>query len=242
MKTTIMLRGIFLLILLLTAESFSGLWPSKTVTTGLLAGISFLAVIGFLIVKDENKIRHEADLHEELPDPPNTKDIFADTQLISNSADLVEKTESAIQQLPVPEKMNDRETVEAIENYLKHFYDRYKGFYGEVQLIPVEASDIQAQNIRRQLVEMGIHALSFARAAKLSKLTRPNDEPNIRLILEQIDVGELPKSTYRMYTDDPYKTEKRYHILRRIFQEMDLDHLNVLIETVCISPEFLKKY
>jgi hypothetical protein len=29
--------------------------------------------------------------------------------------------------------------------------------------------------------------------------------------------------------------------LRKIFQEMDLDHLNVLTENVYISPEFLKK-
>ena len=155
----------------------------------------------------------------------------------------VEPTQKSQPEIPetLPELHSDAETLKAMESYLHHFYMCYKNFYGDIQKIPVAADEYQARNIRRQLVEMGLHALSFARAAKLKKLHRRNDEPNITLVNEHLQVDQLEPGSFRMYNEDPYQTEKRYHILRKIFQEMDLDHLNVLVEKVYISPEFLKK-
>jgi len=207
---------------------------------GLLLGIFLLSVTGLIFLKTSTgNVNEMIDL----------EDGFSESEaLILSNADRENKIIFKSGRLKVKDNqelnhqsLTDEQTVSDMEIYLHNFYNRYKNFYGDIQKIPVQAEDWQKHEIKRKLIEMGLHALSFARVCKLKKLHRIHDEPNVRLIIENITISELDPSSYRNYTDDPYKTEKRYHILRKIFQEMNLEHLDAIVETVYISPEFLKK-
>lgn len=194
-----------------------------------LAGLFFLKENQLM---DLDPVTASSNLHQ----PRATQDVHAEKESDQpTGSEILENTVSGLE-----DNSGQIETRRAMQEYLAHFYQCYQNFYGDIQKMPADPSREQRQQIKRGLVEMGLHTLSFARAARLNKLHRKNDEPNIRLIVDHLSLRQLEKQTYRMYTDDPYQTEKRYHILRKVFQEMDLDHLNVLVETVYIGTEFIK--
>lgn len=205
---------------------------------GLLSGIFLLSATCLFLIKTETGNENElTDLEQSSSENKSSNSFDSD----QNKKFVFKPVRLKTNQELNPESVTDEETVSDMEIYLHNFYNKYKNFYGDIQKIPVQPEDWQKHEIKRQLIEMGLHALSFARVCKLKKLHRIDDEPNVRLIIEDLTISELEHSSYRNYTDDPYKTEKRYHILRKIFQEMNLEHLDAIVETVYISPEFLKK-
>lgn len=132
-------------------------------------------------------------------------------------------------------------TSETLHRYMTQFLARYDGFYRYIQEIPVRPDAAQKQQIRRNLVEMGLHAHSLARAYKFDPtLQSLADEPNVTLILNGETVPSLPPSAYRTFTDDPQLFDPRYQFLREVLREMDLGQLdNVLAQKVYIAPTYL---
>lgn len=128
-----------------------------------------------------------------------------------------------------------------VEKFLEGLYQKYKNFYGDIEGMAIDPKREESRLVKRRLVEMGLLSLSLARAWKLGKLNRPNDEPNIKIITNRYSIAELERRDYRLYSTDPYETEKRYHILRKVFQDLDLDQLDVCVENTYIDPEHLKK-
>lgn len=131
--------------------------------------------------------------------------------------------------------------VEAIRHYVRCFANRYGDFYQMLENLPEPITDEPTKKaIRRQLVEMALHAQSFMRASSLAKMQRPQGEPNLLLITNNWQVSQLDPQTYQLFTDDPYKTSKRYRLLQQILAEMHIGHLEgALLHDIYLTADYL---
>lgn len=141
----------------------------------------------------------------------------------------------------IPAEIAEREHL-VIDQYLTNFYARYGDFYKVIQDIPIEPDEQDKRQIKRRLVEMGLHAHSLARAYKHNPaLDRPADEPNLLLILENKQVGDLPAQAYKTFESGPYKSANNFQFLQQVLLSLDLGELEgALMQTIYLAPRYLK--
>jgi hypothetical protein len=165
--------------------------------------------------------------------------------------------ESAAESLPEPEEsektplsmpvespvqsISPSEKEELTRFYLENFYKKYGNFYTTIELFPEFPTDETTKTkVKQQLVEMGLHAHSFARAYLFDYLSRPEKEPNVILIQEQKKVQDLAPDLYKVLTLDGQKTSKRYRFLAKIITEIGIDSLDeVLLNDTYLTKEIL---
>jgi hypothetical protein len=128
-----------------------------------------------------------------------------------------------------------------LDQYLIQFRARYGEFYRFLQDIPIQPDEAQKQQIRRWLVEMGLHAHSLARAHKFDPtLNSVAEEPNVTLVLTDQQIETLPPSAYRTFSDDPHVFDRRYQFLRQVLQDMNLGTLDgALAQKMYYTPTYL---
>lgn len=125
------------------------------------------------------------------------------------------------------------------KKYIENFYKRYGDFYTNIELLTEYPTDeLTKQKIKQRLVEMGLHAHSFARAYLFNYLDRPQKEPNTILIYEQKEVKDLDAKLYKILSLDGQETNKRYRYLAKIIAEMTINSLEgVLLSDTYVPSE-----
>jgi hypothetical protein len=200
---------------------------------------------GETVEADSESIDAEGTTHEEATGATTT-------QVIDDEKDGVTPNPDAP---PLPEATHDSDTPTeeigeeiappmerqvpfVLHQYLTRFVARYGGLYQFLQEIPVQPDEAQKQQVRRWLVEMGLHAHSLARAYKLDPtLNALTEEPNILLILNDQTVKWLPETSYRTFVDDPNVFDRRYQFIHQVLRDMDLGELeNALAQKIYITP------
>ena len=133
------------------------------------------------------------------------------------------------------------EKEELVNQYINNFITRYGDFYQKIEeLSEFPKDEVSKQKIKQQLIEMGLHAHSFARAYSLNRLNRPQKEPNIMLIQENFTIKDLSENDYKVYSENPYETNKRYRFLRAILVEMNIGLLDgALLHDTYLPEKFL---
>lgn len=159
---------------------------------------------------------------------------------------VVDDVEEEKPTLALPEELKHThkaisENEKLVEKYFENFSKRYGDFFDMIETLPEYPTDeATKQQIKQQLVEMGLHAHSFARAYTFDRLNRPEKEPNLLLIQENKMVNELKPTDYKVFTKNPYETNKRYRFLRAILVEMNIGSLEgALLHDTYLPKEFL---
>jgi hypothetical protein len=135
-----------------------------------------------------------------------------------------------------------RQEAEIIKTYMKNFLKRYGDLYTNIELLTEYPADEPGkQKIKQNLIEMGLHAHSFARAYLFDYLKRPKKEPNILLIYEAKEVKDLDAKLYKILSLDGQETNKRYRYLAKIIAEMTVNSLEgALLNDTYVSAETFK--
>lgn len=130
---------------------------------------------------------------------------------------------------------------DALYLYLQNFYSRYGGLYQFMQEIPIQPTEEEKQKIKQALVEMALHAHSLTRAFNHSKsVDKLSTDLNVKMILENIYINELPNDSYRVFDSNPEKTQRAYRILQGILKEMDIGKLDgVLMHNIHLTDNQL---
>jgi hypothetical protein len=204
--------------------------PASTPSGG-LPGIGLLALGGLLwgiaAFMKRDKVSEPAQVpRQETPIvQEQTKAIIAPTQ-----------PETPANVLSEPSPASDWQADQtALKQYMMAFYQRYGQFYDDLQTLSTELSEAEKQQIRRQLVEMALHAHAFVEGYQHLPLTRLTEVPNVRLLVQPTNRPAAPDLTI-----DPYKTAKRYRVLLSVLQEMQLGELeNVLLQDLHVPKSLL---
>ncbi len=171
-----------------------------------------------------------------------SKDIYKSLPVFKNTIERNELTqpEGDIKKVAEPAK-KDTPGTDLTRIYMENFQKTYGDFYTNLELMTGFPSDEKAiQKAKQQLIEMGLHAHSFARAYLYNYLGRPNKEPNLILIFEQKIVKDLDAGLYRNLSLDGQKTNKRYRYLAQILAEMKISSLEgALLNNTYVSQDTL---
>ena len=141
----------------------------------------------------------------------------------------VDSRESSLQ--GSPDALSSIEKEQAlVSEYAKQFYGRYGDLFEQLQKTSIPPTEAEREAILRQLVEMALHAHTFAYFGIMDKLGRLNESPNARLLLENKAVSQLPEDQRKVFTTDPYQTDAKYRALYELLKSLNIKQLNVLAE------------
>jgi hypothetical protein len=123
--------------------------------------------------------------------------------------------------------------------YMDKFYEQYHDFYDNIQKLPNQPTEADKQQIKRKIVEMGLHAHTWMMVYKLQKMDRLQGEPNVALMMNDGKIEMVDKHIYTDFTTDPYNTPQRIRFLKKIIEEIDIgDNLNAFLNNVYVSKEY----
>jgi hypothetical protein len=123
--------------------------------------------------------------------------------------------------------------------YMDKFYEQYHDFYDNIQKLPNQPTEADKQQIKRKIVEMGLHAHTWMMVYKLQKMDRLQGEPNVALMMNDGKIEMVDKHIYNNFTTDPYNTPQRIRFLKKIIEEIDIgDSLNAFLNNVYVSKEY----
>lgn len=140
---------------------------------------------------------------------------------------------------PVP-----NEELALIQQYARQFYKRYGMLFEELQQESLPLAIGTRERVLQQLIEMALHAHTFAYYGIMDKLSALDQSPNARLLLENRKLEGLPDPPIRVFSPRPYETDTKYRALYDLVKDLPLRELDVLLEDqVHIPPDFfaLKK-
>ncbi|GHB88834.1 hypothetical protein [Persicitalea jodogahamensis] len=123
-----------------------------------------------------------------------------------------------------------------VHAYVRKFYDRYGSLFEDLQTLPLPPNDTARAVVLQKLVEMALHAHSFAYYGIMDRLAQLDQSPNARLLLEDCPASRLP---HRLFTTDAYQTDAKFRALYEIVKSVPIQELDVLLEDqVYVPPAF----
>ncbi len=136
------------------------------------------------------------------------------------------------------------EELALIQLYVHQFYKRYGTLFEELQQESLPLAIGTRERVLQQLIEMALHAHTFAYYGIMDKLSALDQSPNAQLLLENRKLEGLPDPPIRVFSPRPYETDTKYRALYDLVKDLPLRELDVLLEDqVYIPPDFfaLKK-
>ncbi|MFN8348837.1 MAG: hypothetical protein U0X91_27810 [Spirosomataceae bacterium] len=215
---------------------YSPVWSWLALGLGLAA--SFLGVWGWMVAERSplpERNPKEEKVEVEIPFTPQGESEEQATQE-ENSLSMLLSTETMAQESNYEAEWN------LINRYAKQLYERYGDLFEKLQEGNMPPTETERENILRKLVELALHAHTFAHFGMMDKLGRLEESPNVRLLLENINVSQLPEDQREIFTTRPDKTGVKYRALYEVLKSLNIKQLNVLTEDrIYISEEFWEK-
>jgi hypothetical protein len=120
------------------------------------------------------------------------------------------------------------------EKYFICLDKRYDDLLETARIIN-EKDPAEITRLWRILISLGLHQYDYMKKICDDGNWRPEQAANIRLVLDEINVGALKKEEYKIYTDDPRYLATDFRVLRRRLRELGIEQLeDVLISGVRI--------
>ncbi|MBU1822896.1 MAG: hypothetical protein KKG00_15520 [Bacteroidetes bacterium] len=210
--------------------SFPG-WLDGAVGCWLLAAA--LGVAGWLRREDNSE---KIDNEEFSPPIAESETPVPYPARVTISNEVAEPVNSS---LPVPNV-----ELALIQLYARQFYKRYGTLFEELQQESLPLAIGTRERVLQQLIEMALHAHTFAYFGIMDKLGALDQSPNARLLLENRKLEAQPDPPIRVFSPRPYETDAKYRALYDLVKDLPLRELDVLLEDqVYIPPDFfaLKK-